>query len=436
MINVKDFGAVGDKVTDDSAAINTAIDTVSAAGGGTIYFPVGRYVVGSTVILKSNVILEGDGIGRTVIHGRAGTSHNLLETEGFASLTGTNSPSGPLCFGLRNLTINGNRWNRTGSGLCLNIYGYDYELTNVEIYDSRGIGFYSEWAIHAGVPVTPYGKDTMEAHITGLRVFRSASDGMIFNGPHDTIMRDVLTFINAGRGAVFGEADGLYTAGGVMVDQLHSYGNTGWGVVTSTLIFAGIIESESNAGGGIQINAWGGRFQGGTLLAWGNTGAGVEFNAPSSSTSVIANDNSGDGVHLYSSNNQLSINSYSNGGNGISYGGSSGNNTVSPCRTVANTGKGIYLQGNDNRVLGLCGMSNQQGGVVVNGSIGGLRLDGELSVNTGTQISFGTLGVPCIIDLLMYTSTGQTAWSGNPGNNHVRIATSGASNMPLSRSQT
>lgn len=434
MISVKDFGAAGDGVTDDSSAINAAIDALSSTGGGMLALPFGVYVVASTIVLKSNVIICGDGFGRSVLKAADNTSHDVVESFNFPSLTGTNTAAGPLCFGLRDLTIYGNRYNRTGSGTCLRIYGYDYELTNVEIYDGRGIGFYSEWAIIGNVPVTPYGKDTMEAHITGLRVFRCMADGVSFYGPHDTICSDILTFINSGKGAVFG-SNSTSTAGGVMVDQMHSYGNASWGIVIDTILFAGHIESEWNiGGGGIQVNAPYGNVSGGILNAWSNAGPGVEINNAGSTTDILSHHNTGNGVNLFAANNQLSINSYSNSGDGIVYGANAGNNTASPCRSVGNSGKAMYLQGNDNRVLGLCGIGNG-GGVVVNGAIGGLRMDGELSVNGGTQMSFGSLGAPCIIDLITYTKAGQIAWSGNPGNNFVRIATAGASNMPLNRAQ-
>src|SRR5262249_13981764 len=42
---VIDFGGNGDGVTDNRAAINTAISTIDAAGGGILYFPPGQYAV-------------------------------------------------------------------------------------------------------------------------------------------------------------------------------------------------------------------------------------------------------------------------------------------------------------------------------------------------------------------------------------------------------
>jgi len=54
-----DYGAVGDGVTDDSAAINAAITAANLAGGGIVELPPVTFAVASSVNLKSNVTLRG-----------------------------------------------------------------------------------------------------------------------------------------------------------------------------------------------------------------------------------------------------------------------------------------------------------------------------------------------------------------------------------------
>jgi polygalacturonase len=65
-LNVKDFGAMGDGVTDDTAAILAALDTLMAVPkGGTLYFPKGIYIVKYTIQLVGayghNYTIIGDG---------------------------------------------------------------------------------------------------------------------------------------------------------------------------------------------------------------------------------------------------------------------------------------------------------------------------------------------------------------------------------------
>lgn len=63
-VSVKDFGAVGDGVTDDTIAIQAAIDYLSTNSGGLLYFPFGTYVI-SSVTLKAGVLLYGVPITHT-----------------------------------------------------------------------------------------------------------------------------------------------------------------------------------------------------------------------------------------------------------------------------------------------------------------------------------------------------------------------------------
>jgi polygalacturonase len=56
LYNVRSFGAKGDGVTLDTAAINRAIERAAANGGGTVYFPPGKFLTYS-IRLKSNISL-------------------------------------------------------------------------------------------------------------------------------------------------------------------------------------------------------------------------------------------------------------------------------------------------------------------------------------------------------------------------------------------
>ena len=64
-VNVLDFGAVGDNVTDDSAAFQAAVTALSGTKSGVINVPPGTYYIATPVALASNVRIQGAGIGST-----------------------------------------------------------------------------------------------------------------------------------------------------------------------------------------------------------------------------------------------------------------------------------------------------------------------------------------------------------------------------------
>lgn len=81
--NVKDYGAVGDGTTNDTAAIQAAID--AAAAGGTIMFPAGTYSV-TTLVAQGVDRLNFIGQGTPTIKARTGATI-LLAVTGDATYT-------------------------------------------------------------------------------------------------------------------------------------------------------------------------------------------------------------------------------------------------------------------------------------------------------------------------------------------------------------
>jgi polygalacturonase len=85
--NVRDFGALGDEKSVDTTAINKAIESVAAEGGGTLVFPAGTYIC-FTVHLRSNVdlylsrgciIQAADSPGKTETTGYRGGAYDAAE---------------------------------------------------------------------------------------------------------------------------------------------------------------------------------------------------------------------------------------------------------------------------------------------------------------------------------------------------------------------
>jgi len=59
--NVRNYGAVGNGVADDGAAILSAQAAATAVGGGTVFFPPGTYRVTAAIALAANVVFLGSG---------------------------------------------------------------------------------------------------------------------------------------------------------------------------------------------------------------------------------------------------------------------------------------------------------------------------------------------------------------------------------------
>lgn len=80
-VNVLDFGAVGDNIADDTAAIQAAIDAVAASGGGYVFFPTGTYKLTDALVVDTGIYTRGIilfGEGRNTILNQVGTNKDAV----------------------------------------------------------------------------------------------------------------------------------------------------------------------------------------------------------------------------------------------------------------------------------------------------------------------------------------------------------------------
>jgi hypothetical protein len=71
-VSVKDFGAKGDGLTDDTECINRALyeiycRTVDPAARKVLHFPAGRYIISDGINVPSNAVIRGEGMNNTII---------------------------------------------------------------------------------------------------------------------------------------------------------------------------------------------------------------------------------------------------------------------------------------------------------------------------------------------------------------------------------
>lgn len=124
--NVKDYGAAGDGVTDDTDSLQAAINAAGAAGGGIVYFPEGTYLTSDTLGLDDNVILMGAGWG-SIIKADSGHNKNILTSTDKTAIV------------IRDLKIDGNNANNDSTRSAILFTGCtNFTVSNVKIINMYG----------------------------------------------------------------------------------------------------------------------------------------------------------------------------------------------------------------------------------------------------------------------------------------------------------
>jgi|GEM_PF-1845823 hypothetical protein len=196
--NVLDYGATGDGSTDDTQAIQEALDDVENKGGGILYFPVGpstkgRYIISDTIKLPSKVYIKG--VTGTTYNGidnwstpppfidKVNTIIKLEqgEVDTPIAMIRAKDPDNFFSAGIENIILWGNRTSDRDEGeegyygIKINdihdIYPQRSQtiIRNVIIYRTRGVGFYGGIGQH-------------ELFLEWVTAFANSSDGFVLRG--------------------------------------------------------------------------------------------------------------------------------------------------------------------------------------------------------------------------------------------------------------
>jgi parallel beta helix pectate lyase-like protein len=132
--NVLDYGAVMNTTSNQTTAIQAAIDAAAADGGGIVWIPTGR-IEHAGLILKQYVILTGNG--------KKNTQLVLRNNSNVSSIRNYISPDGivanALFTGVMNIYINGNQANQTSTshGIEFSTNPLGSSATNDAHFDSH-----------------------------------------------------------------------------------------------------------------------------------------------------------------------------------------------------------------------------------------------------------------------------------------------------------
>jgi len=212
--------------TDDTAAIQAAINDANSNGGGVVYIP-GISFVSSPLTLFSNVTLQGNGVGSSGLYRLTASTGNVIVGQNFSSLTGTNSTAGISRFAIKDLFIDGGsqsyQTGMVGTGYGILVYGYDFIIENVDVRSFGNAGIYSEWSSDS----TAYQPDSMESRLVNVKT-HNCQNGIQWLGPHDSEFDNILSYLNSNYGIyVSGQniSGNPGYGGGLQITQAHCYGN-------------------------------------------------------------------------------------------------------------------------------------------------------------------------------------------------------------------
>lgn len=236
--NILDFAGslIPDGNTDFTNAI-AAANSLASGAGGKLVFPPGIYLTGKQT-LYSNVHWEGAGVEATILMLKNGTNDDMFVgyftgytngQHGYAGSTklldiaapnATGNPGGLHSFSFRNMTIDGNRGNQSGSSYVMRWYGYDWFFSDCHIRNGLSGGVQCDWNGGSSQFTQGVAPGSMtEGRLHNVKVHNNGGIGFQIGGPHDSQWNNVISFFNDSHAFHIGP-----NAAGVQSSNCHAFG--------------------------------------------------------------------------------------------------------------------------------------------------------------------------------------------------------------------
>ena len=335
VVHVKDFGAKGDGVTDDSAAFIAALasgaaevradagtyvinNVITLAKGQKIHFGPGTHTVGGILFTDSLTDQTGTGeiecagSGVTTLRLKNGANQDVISQTNFAALTGQNSKYGLFRGEIRGCTIDGNKNNQTAASYGIRLYGHGLQMTDVSVRNAYSDGIYTEWGVDSTF-ATPY--DDLEGYFRGIRSAFNRGNGWTFRGPHDSDFVEVVLYQNGGWGMQV-QTSGTYNGNGHL-SNINAFLNTLGGIYSNSSLDGSQIAATTATGWGMLIDTGAGSHNLSAAEFSGPTG--LEVRAPSQIISGNVVNTTTAGLRLNGGSGNFTLQMFNNTGYQIDF---------------------------------------------------------------------------------------------------------------------
>lgn len=277
-LSARDYDIVGDGIHDDGPGLQSMLadaNSAAVAGRGAVECELfaGTFLTSQTLVLHSLVALVGAGKTASILKLADGANRDILNSDQFATLTGTDTSLGIHHFAIRNLCIDGNRANNTSSGYGIRIYGYSGVIEDIVIRSTRLAGLWSEWGSGALSGSTP---SQLVSWVNRFTIHDCGGWGMIWRGPHDGYITDGEVYRNGQVDASKGNIQVTGFGSASHFKGVHVWGASGgnnFGFLIQSQSFFEDCAAEGSSTANVYISASATTWLGGNVF----TGSGADL---------------------------------------------------------------------------------------------------------------------------------------------------------------